>query len=65
MFATPTPDSLWRMRKLLQLLEAYEPCHDRDTVETIKNLVRNHIRALEVVGDLASKPSKLPQNREP
>jgi hypothetical protein len=52
------------MRKLLECLEANDHCCDKDTVESIKDLVRSHIQALEVVSDLAPKPPKLPENKE-
>ena len=48
---------------MLQHVEQSEqPCYDVGTIETIKELLRRQIRALEeVAGDLASQPPELPK----
>ena len=62
MSSQDTPDSLLRMRTLLERLEQTEdPCFDGDAIESMKTLLRSHIRAIEVAQDLASKPSEPPQ----
>ena len=55
MFST-TPGSLRRVRLLLQRLEQTEDsCYDADTIEAIKNLLRDHILALEILQTPASE----------
>jgi hypothetical protein len=66
MFSDPTPGTLVRLRTLLQRLEQTEdPCYDADTIESMKNLLRSHIRALEAVQPLAFAPPETPPNKRP
>lgn len=65
MFSEPTPATLARLRTLLKRLEQTEdPCYDADTIESMKNLLRGHIGALEAVQALASAPLETHPNKD-
>jgi hypothetical protein len=62
MFST-NPGSLGRVRLLLKRLEQTEDsCYDVDTIETIKNLLRDHILALEILRAQASEAGSAPED---
>lgn len=61
MFSKPSPSALRRLRSLLARLEqTADPCYDAETIESIKNLLRNHIRAFEAAQALLTEPPQTP-----
>jgi hypothetical protein len=61
MFSKPSPDAIQRQRTLLERVEqTADPCFDADTIESIKNFVRTHIRALEAAQALLTEPPQTP-----
>lgn len=62
MFSPPTQLGITRLRSFLALLEQIEPAYDPETLESIRNLLRNQIRVLETaearVSGVADTPEK-------
>jgi hypothetical protein len=66
MHSLPASDKLARLRSFLEHLERNpDPCDNADTIESLKHLFLNQIRALELALEHVPTPPDAPRNKKP